>query len=131
MSRENVELVESLYEAFLRRDVPEILSRLDPEVTIFQSTDLPWGGAYKGTDQFGFFFRNLTRHIDSTLVFERYLDSGDHVVAIGRTQGTVVATGHPFDVPIVHLWEIRDGKVLSFRPYIDNPAMQDSLDAGG
>ncbi len=129
MPRENVELVESLYEAFRRRDVPEILSRLDPEVAIFQSTDLPWGGAYKGADQFGFFFRNLTRHIDSTLVFERYLDSGDHVVAIGRTQGTVVATGHPFDVPIVHLWEIRDGKVLSFTPYIDNPTMQASLDA--
>ena len=43
----------------------------------------------------------------------------------------MVATGHPFDVPIVHLWEIQDGKVLSFRPYIDNPAMQASLWAEG
>jgi ketosteroid isomerase-like protein len=131
MSRENVELVERLYEAFARRDVPEITRVLSPEVEIFQSTDLPWGGTYKGIDQFGFFFRNLTQHINSTLVFERYLDSGDHVVAIGRTQGTVVATGHPFDVPIVHLWEIRDGKVLCFRPYIDNPTMQGSLWAEG
>jgi hypothetical protein len=31
----------------------------------------------------------------------------------------------------VHLWEIQDGKVLSFRPYIDNPAMQASLWAEG
>jgi hypothetical protein len=30
-------------------------------------------------------------------------------------------------VPIVHLWRLREGKVLSFQPYIDNPAMQASL----
>lgn len=127
MSRENVEIVERLYDAFARRDVPEILSRLAPEVEITQSTALPWGGVYKGPEQFGLFFRNLTQHINSTLVFERYLDSGDQVVAIGRTQGTAVATGYPFDVPIVHLWRLREGKVLSFQPYIDNPTMQASL----
>jgi ketosteroid isomerase-like protein len=131
MSSENVEIVQRLYEAFARRDVPEILSRLAPEVEISQSTDLPWGGVYQGADQFGLFFRNLTQHIHSTLVFERYLDSGDHVVAIGRTQGTVAATGHPFDVPIMHLWRLREGKVLSFQPYIDNPAMQAVLATEG
>jgi ketosteroid isomerase-like protein len=127
MSRENVEIVERLYEAFASRDVREILSRLAPEVEITQSTDLPWGGVYQGPDQFGLFFRNLTQHIHSTLTFERYLDSGDQVVAIGRTQGTVAATGAPFDVPIVHLWRLREGKVLSFQPYIDNPEMQAAL----
>jgi ketosteroid isomerase-like protein len=131
MSRENVEIVERLYDAFQRRDVPEILSRLAPEVEISQSADLPWGGAFKGVDQFVLFFRNLTQHIHSNLVFERFLDSGNHVAAIGRTQGTVVATGQPFDVPIVHLWHFRDGKVLSFQPYIDNPTMQQALASAG
>ncbi|HEV7509970.1 MAG TPA: nuclear transport factor 2 family protein [Thermoanaerobaculia bacterium] len=127
MSSENIEVIERLYDAFARRDVPEIMSRLTPEVEVTQSTELPWGGAYKGPEQFGHFFRNLTQNVNSKLVFERFLDSGDHVVVIGRTQGTVVATGHPFDVPIVHLWRVREGKVVSFNPYIDNPMMQASL----
>jgi ketosteroid isomerase-like protein len=129
MSRANIELIQQLYGAFARRDVPVIFSFLAPEVEVAQTPELPWGGAFKGRDEFGQFFGGLTRHIESNLEFDHFLDAGDHVVAIGRTRGKVNANGQLFDMPAVHVWQLRDGQVVRFQPYIDVPTMQASLSA--
>lgn len=129
MSQDNVNLVKKLYEAFGTRDRDAILQLVSPEVVAAQSEEVPWGGEYRGLDGLERFFTNLFSHIQSKLVFEQFLDAGDHVVAIGRTQGNVVATGAPFDVPIAHVWQVRDGKVVRFNPYIDIPTMRDALAA--
>lgn len=60
---------------------------------------------------------------------ERVYEAGDHVVQIGRTRGTVNATGVEFDVAEAHIWEVRDGKAISMRAYIDTPAMLQALSA--
>jgi ketosteroid isomerase-like protein len=36
-----------------------------------------------------------------------------------RYTGTGKATGMALDVPVVHLWDIRDGKLARFRQFID------------
>ena len=37
------------------------------------------------------------------------------------------ANGASFDIPEVHVWELRDGKVVRYQVYIDTPAMLDAL----
>ncbi len=123
----NVEIIKSIYAAFEHRDQAAILKLISPDVRIEQSTALPWGGSYAGHAGLRDFFTKLLTHLDSHLTLERYLDAGDHVVAIGWTSGTVRATGKPFHVPIAHVWQVRDGKAVSFRPYIDNPTMLASM----
>jgi ketosteroid isomerase-like protein len=127
VSAANIEFMKRLYAAFARRDVPAIFAALAPEVEVLQSPELPWGGVYQGRDEFRQFFGKLTQHINSNLVFERFLDAGDHVVAIGRTHGTVNANGQAFDMPAVHVWQLRDEQVVRFQPYIDVPTMQAAL----
>ena len=48
-------------------------------------------------------------------------------LGIGRTRGTTSAGGNAFDVPIAHVWQLRDGLVASVRFYIDNPTMRAAL----
>jgi ketosteroid isomerase-like protein len=127
MSSDNVRVVQRLYEAFGHRDEQEILGLIAPDVEVIQTPELPWGGHYRGAAEFREFFLKLTRHIDSNLTFERFLDAGDDVVVIGRTHGKILANGQPFDVPLVHVWRIREGKAARFQPYIDVPTMQMSL----
>jgi ketosteroid isomerase-like protein len=127
MSRASVAVVESLYAAFARRDLAEVFGTLDANVHIRQSTELPWGGTYEGHDGARQFFGKLAGAISSTLVLDRLIDAGDHVVAIGRTTGTVNATGRRFDVPISHVWEVREGKVTAAQFCIDNPTMLAAL----
>lgn len=45
----------------------------------------------------------------------------------GRTRGTVRANGASFDIPEVHVRELRDGKVVRYQSFIDTPAMLEAL----
>jgi ketosteroid isomerase-like protein len=58
---------------------------------------------------------------------ESLFAAGDHVVQAGRTRGKALANGASFDIPEVHVWELRDGKVVRYQVYIDTPAMLDAL----
>ncbi|HVT89670.1 MAG TPA: nuclear transport factor 2 family protein [Tepidisphaeraceae bacterium] len=127
MSQSNIERVKSVYAAFGHRDMEEIARLMSPEIVIEQSTELPWGGRYQGLQGLTMFFTALLANVNSSLVFERFLDAGDHVVVIGWTRGTTVKDGRAFDVPIAHVWKIRDGQLASFRPFIDNPTMLAAL----
>src|SRR5262249_12593682 len=71
--------------------------------------------------------RDAVEHIQSQVVMENLFSAGDHVVQTGRTHGTVVANGATFDIPETHVWEVRDGKVVALRAYIDTPAMLEAL----
>jgi ketosteroid isomerase-like protein len=99
-----------------------------PGIEIYQSSRLPWGGSYKGHEGFGEFLTKLTAAMESRVETERYNDDEeDHVVAVGRTRGRVLATGKRFDVPETHLWTIRDGRVIRFESYIDTKMMREAL----
>jgi ketosteroid isomerase-like protein len=128
MPHQNVEIIQQLYAAFFRQDAATILALTAPDIQIEQSSELPWGGSFRGHAGLQEFFTRLRAHLENrALPIERYLDAGNHVVAIGRTQGLVRVNGKTFDVPLVHVWEVREGKAVSFRPFIDHPTMRECL----
>jgi uncharacterized protein len=126
---DGTELVARGYRAMAERDVDTVMAMIDPSITVWQTEELPWGGRYDGIDGFIEFFGKLLGTITSKVEVEQIYDAGEHVVEVGRTRGTVNATGAGFDVAEVHIWELRDGKAVSFRAYIDTPAMLAALDA--
>jgi ketosteroid isomerase-like protein len=52
-------------------------------------------------------------------MLEELVGSGGTVAAILRYTGTGKATGQALDVPAVHVWDVRDGKLARFRQFID------------
>lgn len=123
----SLEIVESMYNAFYRRDLLAIFAHLSPSLEIRQSEQLPWGGTYHGHDGARQFFGALTRYITSSATVERYLRAGEHVVVIGWTEGKVNANGNRFRVPFAHVWEVSDQMVTRVQFLIDNPAMLSAL----
>jgi uncharacterized protein len=129
MSEANINLVRSLYEAFARRDQLAVAAALDPEIEVRQTEQLPWGGYYKGfPDGVDSFFSKLRANVDSTVDLEQVWEAGDAVVALGHTRGQAKASGKSFSVRIVHIFMVRNGKIVSFEPYIDTPAMLKALE---
>jgi ketosteroid isomerase-like protein len=122
-----VEKVQEIYESFRTRDLAGVLMLMDPEIEISQSTELPWGGVHRGHDGVKQFIKKLTDYLDNRLRIDMVIDAGQQVVALGHTTGKVRATGLEFDIPFVHVWTLREGKVLRFEPYIDNPTMLAAL----
>ena len=119
----DVERVEELYGAFARLNISGVLMLMANDVEIVQSAELPWGGSYRGHEGVRQFLGKLAEHIESHLEIETLIDAGEHVVAVGRTMGKTRATRLEFNIPIVHVWTLRDGLVTRFEPYLDNATM--------
>lgn len=127
-ARANVEVVRRVYDSFKSGDLAGAFAAIAPDVEITQSEEVPWGGTYSGHDGAAAFFAKLYGAVTSALTFERFIDAGDRVVAIGWSRGTVNATGRAFDVPIAHVWQLRDGLVVRVAFCIDNPTMRAALE---
>ena len=62
----------------------------------------------------------MTETIESRVDLDQFIDDEEgHVVAVGHTRGSVRATRREFEVPVVHVWTIREGKADKFEAYID------------
>lgn len=129
MATSPAQVVQEVYAAFGRRDVAAVFGRLSPDVELVQSSELPWGGRYRGLDGAGQFLTKLTSHLESAVTLERLITAGDHVVAIGWTEGRVKSTGTPFRVPIAHVWQVSDGRVGRVQFFIDHAPMRAALSA--
>ncbi|UFS99492.1 nuclear transport factor 2 family protein [Nocardia huaxiensis] len=126
MSQPELDLIERVYRAFDTHDLAAIATLFSPEVQIRQTTELPWGGHFRGHAGAAEFFTTLLKHIDSKVIRERLFVAGDRVVQTGRTVGTTAA-GVTFDVPEVHVWRVHDGRITAYDAYIDTPAMLAAL----
>ena len=69
------------------------------------------------------FFSTLLAQIDTRVARSAVIAAGDHVVEVGRTQGSAHATGKPVDVAEVHVWTVRGGKVARMEAYVHHPDM--------
>jgi ketosteroid isomerase-like protein len=107
MSEQNVELVESVYAARERGDSP--------------AEGMPYGGVHRGPEAVAQkVLGPINEDVDGlALVREEFIASAGTVAAVVRYTGTGKATGKVLDVPAVHIWDVRDGKLVRFRQFID------------
>ncbi|WP_328760440.1 nuclear transport factor 2 family protein [Streptomyces sp. NBC_00271] len=57
----------------------------------------------------------------------RLYQAGDRVVQTGRTRGIVRATGKPFDAREMHVWRVRNGRIMGLEVYVETPVLLEAL----
>jgi uncharacterized protein len=129
VSDNDVVVVEQIYAAMAAIDVPRLFELLDPTIVVTQDERLPWGGRFEGHDGFASFGLALRGAIQSAVTTDAIFSADGDVIQVGRTRGTVVATGATFDVAEVHRWTIRDGRAVAAHFSIDTPSMLAALAA--
>ncbi len=127
MPSPNIDLVSQAYDAYSRGAAVEVFQLLDPEIEIIQTTDLPWGGHYRGLMEAITFFGKLREHVEALPQPETLFEAGSDVVAIGRLRGRARNSGKPIDLPIVHIWTFENSKIIRFSAFIDTPTMLAAL----
>jgi ketosteroid isomerase-like protein len=120
MSQANVDVAQQTAVAVGRRDVEFLLAVSDPAVEWHTSVSIAKGGAYHGHDG----VREYLRDIDETFellepTFDRALDVGDLVLAVGRLHYRGKASGVETDVPMGWVFKFREGKVFYMRAFRD------------
>ena len=120
--QENVQLVQELYGAFGRGDVPAILDQLTDDVVFFDpgAPEVPHAGRYRGRQEVGSYFARIaeTMEIEEFAPTE-FLAQADRVVVLGSLRARVKDTGRSYDNEWVMVWTLRDGKVAGYQIYED------------
>lgn len=124
--KENVKLVQDMYAAYGRGDLPAILSTLSEGASVDHAATadvLPWAKTYRGREGWAQFFKDLGQNLD-VLAFEprQYVAQGDKVVALGWYKYSAKLTSRTFESYWAMDWTLRGGKVMGVRVYEDTAA---------
>lgn len=119
----NVELLQGLYQAFAKGDVPEILGALDPKIEWNEAEGftLDQGRVFIGPDEvLENVFARIPQEFDGfTITPRNFIDGGDTVVVEARYTGKHKASGNAFDAQVAHVFDLKDGKITRFSQYTD------------
>ena len=121
---ENIAIVKRFYRYLAEGDRDGAYANVFAEdCVLHEAPSLPYGGIYHGRETMK---RTLAGVISGFDAFEteirNYLAGGDEVVVHLRIKGVGRVSRQPFDVPIMELWRIREGKVVELRPFLYDTA---------
>lgn len=130
-TEENKRVVQSIFEAFGRGDVPGVLAHLaeDVEWSAPGPSSVPYLGERRGHGGATEFFVQLGTNVDFEY-FEpgAFVAEGDRVVALGRERGKVKGTGKTFDNEWALVFTFGGGgKVTRFQLYENTAAVAEAF----
>ncbi|OQD52373.1 hypothetical protein BM536_029545 [Streptomyces phaeoluteigriseus] len=114
------EVVIAMYEALSRSDQATLQRLTDPQVSIHVPEILPYGGTYVGWSGLQQLLQATSELMDSRIEWDKFLDSGDQVVAVGFAHGRGRKSGRSFDAAIVHVLTVRDGRITGFQAFVES-----------
>ena len=125
-TEDNKRVVQSLFEAFGRGDLPGVLALVaeDAEWNAPGPSVVPFYGERRGPDGAREFFVQLGSNVD----FEKFdvgefVAEGDSVVVTGSERGRVKGTGKTYEMDWVLLFKISGAKVTRFHCYDNTDAV--------
>ena len=126
MSEQNIQVVREAYAAFGRGDIPALLASLTDDIHWFLPGEglIPQAGTYRGRDGVAGFFKKLAETTEFDAFEPReFIASGDRVVTLGYYRGRSKATVRSFEADWCMTYRIRNGKIATFREYMDTAAV--------
>jgi ketosteroid isomerase-like protein len=121
MESSSAEVVRGVYDAFARGDVPAVLGALADDIEWHEAEGMPYGGVHRGPQAVAErVFVPITTDVEGfTVTPEEVIATGDTVAVVARYTGTGKATGRFLDLPVTHVWDMREGKIARFRQFAD------------
>ena len=130
MSPTNVSVIEGMYEAFGRGDLPAVIDALADDVDWFfpGPPAIPFAGRRQGKEAVQQFLLTLVQ----TMVFEQFeprefVEAGNQVVTLGRERAKVGATGKRFESDWAHVFDFAGGKIQRVREFYDTATMVEAF----
>ncbi|MGH9759453.1 MAG: nuclear transport factor 2 family protein [Blastocatellia bacterium] len=126
MEEQNVPLIKNLYESYVNHDLRPVLESC-AEDTEWLATGpvgrLPYAGLYRGPTEVERYLAILDDSEESNhLVPKEFIGHDDRVIVFGEYIARVNATGIQFRTDFVHVFSIREGKIVRFRDFYDTAA---------
>jgi ketosteroid isomerase-like protein len=130
MSRENVEIVRRLIEAWNSNEQDRVIGILDPGVVFDATRRLVNPKTYTGVQGMRLMFAERDEVWEEfRMEPDEVLDAGDRVVAVGRWVGKGKGSGVEVQQPVADVFTLHDGRVVRFELGFTDRA--EALEAAG
>jgi len=123
---QNSEILQSIYAAAARGDIPGFLDLLHPQIDWTEAEGFMTEGKFIGPDAVvqGVFGPLFAEFPNFFVNLQEVIDGGERLVALGRYSGTHASTEKSFEAAFAHVWTITGGKATTFRQYVDNAPVE-------
>ncbi len=131
-TKKNIQVIDSLYNAFATGDIPTVLGLMHPKIewNEAESNSLASGNPYIGPDAIleGVFARLGANHEYFVLQDIKVHGMSDNMVlATLRYDAKVKATGKSYNAQVAHLWTLNnEGKITAFQQFVDTKKLADA-----
>lgn len=116
----NVATISHFYDALDAGNIPGILTLLDEHVEWQTPTSLPYGGLFHGHAGFqNFLGKLIAQPVEFRREIREVLDAGDRIVVLLRFYARPKGGAAEFEVPEVHVWTVRNGRISRLEAYPD------------
>jgi len=132
MSEDNLDVIRRGYEAFGRGDINTLLESFDEQVSWVTPgpPELATSGRRTGRQEVAEFFVSVNELFDIQRFEPKdFLAQGDRVVVVGSETARARSTGNVIELDWVHVFTMRNGKVVAFQEFFDTAAVVAALSA--
>jgi ketosteroid isomerase-like protein len=125
----NYETIKAHYAGSDAHDMAAMMAPITPATAWTEMAGFPCAGTYVGSQAIiEGVFKRLGEDWDGyTFKLERLVDGGDTVVGIGTYSGTYRKTGKAMSARVVHVWDLKDGKVERFEQFTDTKLVAEAM----
>lgn len=121
MSVQDVSTMRNAYEAFNRADIPAVLEAFDPQIEWHEpgGGSAPQGTFHGRESVANDVFARVPEHFDEfEAQQDAFIDAAEHLVVVGSFRARSKAD-HEMHARYAHVWQMRDGKAVSFRNHVE------------
>jgi ketosteroid isomerase-like protein len=132
MSEGNLDVIRRGYEAFGRGDINALLESFDEQISWVTPgpPELATSGNRSGRQAVAQFFAAVNDVFEIQRFEPReFLVQGDRIVVLGSETARVRATGKVIDLDWVHVFAMRNAKVVAFQEFFDTAAVVAAVSA--
>ncbi len=119
--QENTKIVEKAYQLFKSGD-ESFLKQFSDDISweLPEMENVPYAGKFNGIASVTDFFSRLDE-AEENLIHNptEFIANGDKVIVLGDMKWRVKATNKEYDSDFVHVLTVKDGKINSFKEYMD------------
>jgi uncharacterized protein len=126
MSEDNLDVVRRGYDAFGRGDINALLELFDEQIRWVTPgpPELATSGQRTGRQAVAEFFGTVNEVFDiQRFQPKEFIAQGDRIVVLGDETSRLKATNKMIELDWVHVFTMRNGKVVAFQEFFDTAAV--------
>lgn len=125
-----VGVIEGMYESFAAGDMEGVVATWNEDIELHEPEGIAVGGIHRGQDEVVDVLTTVAGMYEEMSVGpDRYIHSGDTVVALGTGSGISAESGKVVEFPFAHVFDFEDGKISRWTSYLDTALFNASHEA--